>query len=97
MKKTIFAVLAVSGLAVMAYAGENYFHTIKAGAGVSASTGLMLAASGGSWSINLADAGYEVSKTTYTPYYVNSSAPMRLYCIGTGTNITSKVALVQCK
>lgn len=68
-----------------------------AGADISTSTGLLLAASGGSWSLNLADSGYSVVKTTYTPYYVNTVAPMKLYCIGAGANITSKVVVVQCK
>lgn len=68
-----------------------------AGANVTTSTGLLLAASGGSWSLNLGDTSYSIAKTTYTPYYVNTAAPMKLYCIGNGTNISSKVAVVQCK
>lgn len=64
---------------------------------VTTSTGLLLAASGGSWSLNLSDSGYSVVKSTYAPYYVNTVAPMKIYCIGNGTNISSKVVVVQCK
>ena len=65
--------------------------------GVTAGNGRLLTASGGSWSMNIKDVGSLVVISTATPYYLNTNTTFSLYCIGSGTNITSKVVLTQCK
>lgn len=65
--------------------------------GVTNGAGKLLAASGGSWTLNLADQGSQVVITNSDPFRVETRAAMGLWCIGAGTNITSSVALVQCQ
>ena len=65
--------------------------------GVTTSTGRLIAASGGAWSLNLSDRGYSVSFSTYTPFATTTDYAMGIYCIGSGANIPSSVALSQCK
>ena len=64
---------------------------------VTTSTGRLLAASGGAWELNLSERGSSVVLSTYTPFAVTTDYAMGIYCIGSGANITSKVALTQCK
>ena len=60
-------------------------------------TGRLLAANG-SWSLNMGSGNYTVTMSTYSPFGSRSWAQgMKTYCITTGTNITGKVVLSQCK
>ena len=65
--------------------------------GVTAGNGRLLTASGGTWSMNIKDVGSLVTISTTTPYYLNTTTTLTLYCIGSGTDVTSDVALTQCK
>lgn len=61
-------------------------------------TGRLLAASGGAWERSMGSGNYTVTMSTYSPFGSRSwSQGMKTYCITTGTNITGKVALSQCK
>jgi len=64
---------------------------------VTTAAGRLLAASGGAWEIPLADGNYEITISTYSPHVTRTFVALGIYCIGSGTNITSKVALSQCK
>lgn len=61
-------------------------------------TGRMLAANGGEWSLNAVGGAYVDVPSTTSPYVSRSYVQnIKLYCITTATNITGKVALSQCK
>ena len=61
-------------------------------------TGRILAASGGAWERSMGSGNYTVTMSTYSPFGSRSwSQGMKTYCITTGTNITGKVVLSQCK
>lgn len=63
--------------------------------GLTLGEGKLLSASGGSWSLNLADTGYTI--VTSTDARTETRYSMGFWCRGAGENIVSKVALVQCK
>ena len=65
---------------------------------VTTSTGRLLTASGGSWSLNIKDGFYTVTTSTFSPHIsARTLVPLSLYCIGSGSLIPSSVALSQCK
>ncbi len=95
MRTILFLLLCLAPGAVMAQSEVcNSSWTVSV---VTAGNGRLLTASGGSWSMNLKDVGSLVVISTAAPYYLNTNTTLSLYCIGSGTNITSKVVLTQCK
>ena len=61
-------------------------------------TGRLLAASGGAWEKNMGSGNYTVTMSTFSPFGSRSwTQGMKTYCITTGSNITGKVVLSQCK
>lgn len=72
-------------------------HCAQSAAMATTSTGRLLAASGGAWEVPVTDGFYTVTESTYPPHISRTFVALGLYCIGSGTNITSTVALSQCK
>lgn len=64
---------------------------------VTTSTGRLLAANGGTYSLSMKDVGTIVSRSTSTPHISYTNTSLKMYCIGSGTNITSSLAITQCK
>ena len=75
--------------------------TVRCGANsaLTTTTGRLLAASGGAWALGIGSGDYSVTLSTFSPYVSARTFTQRLkvYCIGNGTNISSKVVLTQCK